>query len=334
MRAHVSMRATLRCFLAIGLAIASACSRPAGSSDWPTRPVKLIVPFGPGSGQDVIARLLAPRLSERWRQPVVVDNRPGADGIVGVQAFAAAADHHTLLFSPAGQVTLSPLLHERLPFDPVTDLVPIAALVNPSIGIATSSRNEAASLSDLVSRARQAPDRLKWAAVPGLPEVIFKAFLAIEKLQMKYVPYREMSVALQDLGAERLQLMVSSVPTLSPLLQSGRARLLVVTTSARISAAPEVPTTTEAGYPALTADGKWGVYGWRDIPDALRERISQDIRLALDDPALIAKLSNMGLTVAPGTAEEFTRALDHHRKQVQEMARIIGLKPPSREGGR
>ena len=328
------MRGTLACLLAIGLAITSACGRTASSSEWPTRPVKLIVPFGPGSGQDVVARLLAPRLSERWQQPVVVDNRPGADGIVGVQAFAAATDHYTLLFTPAGQVTLSPLLHERLPFDPVADLVPIAAVVNPSIGIATSSSARATSLSDLVSRARQQPNHLMWAAVPGLPEVIFKTFLAIEKLQMKHVPYRDTSVALQDLGAERIQVLVTSVPTLSPLLQSGRARLLVVTTSARISAAPAVPTTTEAGYPALSSDGKWGFYGWRDIPDALRERISQDVRLALDDPALVAKLSNMGLTVAPGTAEEFTRALDHHRKQVQAMARLIGLKPPSGEGGR
>jgi tripartite-type tricarboxylate transporter receptor subunit TctC len=333
MRGHVSIRTTLPYFVAVVLAVTSACGRTA-SSEWPTRPVKLIVPFGPGSGQDVVARLLAPRLSAQWAQPVVVDNRPGADGIVGVQAFAAATDHHTLLFTPAGQVTLSPLLHERLPFDPVADLVPIAAVVNPSIGIATTSSTGGASLSDLVRRARQEPDRLKWAAPPGLPEVIFKAFLAIEKLQMKHVPYRDMSVALQDLGAERIQVLVTSVPTLSPLLQSGRARLLVVTTSARISAAPEVPTTTEAGYPALSADGKWGFYGWRDIPDGLRGRISQDIRLALDDPALIAKLSNMGLTLAPGTAEEFTRALDHHRKQVREMAWIIGLKPSSSDGGR
>lgn len=328
------MRATLPFFLAIGLAIASACGRTALSSEWPTRPVKLIVPFGPGSGADVVARLLAPRLAERWRQPVVVDNRPGADGIVGVQTFAAATDHHTLLLTPAGQVTLSPLLHERLPFDPVADLVPIAAVVNPSIGIATTSSDGAASLADLISRARQEPDHLMWAAVPGLPEVIFKAFVAIEKLQMKQVRYRDMSVALQDFGAGRIQVLVGSVPTLSPLLQSGSTRLIAVTTSARIAAAPEVPTTTEAGYPVLSVDGKWGFYGWRDIPEALRERISQDVRLALDDPGLIAKLSNMGLTVAPGTAEEFTRAIDHHRDQVQEMARLIGLKPPSSEGGR
>ena len=198
------MRATLPFSLAVVVAIASACGRTASSSEWPTRPVKVIVPFGPGSGADIVMRLLAPRLSERWRQPVVVDNRPGADGIVGVQAFAAATDQHTLLFTPAGQVTLSPLLHERLPFDPVADLVPIAAIVNPSIGIATTSSAGAASLSDLVSRARQEPNRLMWAALPGLPEVIFKAFLAIEKLQMKHVRYRDMSVALQDLAAERL----------------------------------------------------------------------------------------------------------------------------------
>jgi tripartite-type tricarboxylate transporter receptor subunit TctC len=216
----------------------------------------------------------------------------------------------------------------------VADLVPIAAVVNPSIGIATTSSAGAASLSDLIRRARQEPDRLMWAAVPGLPEVIFKALLAIEKLQMRHVPYRDISVALQDLGAARIQVLAASVPTLSPLLQSGRARLLVVTTSARISAAPDVPTTTEAGYPALSADGKWGFYGWRNIPDALREKISQDIRLAVDDPALIAKLLNMGLTVAPGTADEFTRSIEHHREQVREMARIIGLKPPSSKGGR
>jgi tripartite-type tricarboxylate transporter receptor subunit TctC len=328
------MHVTLPFFLAIGLAIACGCGRSASSSEWPTRPVKVIVPFGPGSGPDVVARLLAPRLSERWRQPVVIDNRPGADGIVGVQAFAAATDHNTLLFTPAGQVTLSPLLHERLPFDPATDLVPIAAVVNPSIGIATTSSAGAVSLSDLVSRARREPDRLMWAAVPGLPEVIFKAFLAIEKLQMKHVPYRDMSVALQDLGAERIHVLVASVPTLSPLMQSGRTRLLAVTTSARISAAPEVPTTTEAGYPALSADGKWGFYGWGDIPEALREKISHDIHLAVDDPALIAKLSNMGMTVAPATAEEFTRAIDRHRVQVREMVRLIGLKPLSSESGR
>ena len=133
------MRAPVVVLMAMAIAASGACVRRSGSSQWPTRPVTVIVPFGPGTGSDLVARLLAPRLSERWRQPVVVDNRPGADGIVGVQVFASAKDGHTLVFTPAGQVTLSPLLHERLPFDPVLDLVPTAAVVTASIGIAATS---------------------------------------------------------------------------------------------------------------------------------------------------------------------------------------------------
>jgi tripartite-type tricarboxylate transporter receptor subunit TctC len=320
--------------LALATATAAACARSAGPTDWPTRPVTVIVPFGPGSGADVVTRLLAPRLSERWRQPVVIDNRPGADGMVGVQAFVSAHDRHTLLFTPAGQVTLSPLLHDQLPFDPVRDLVPVAAAINPSIGIAVGKNVHVASLPDLARLARQQPDGHLWTGVPGLPEIIFKAFLALENVRVKHVPYRDQSVALQDLGAGRIHVMAASVATLSPVLQSGAARLLAVTTRARIAGAPDVPTTTEAGYPVLTVAGRWGFYGWRDMPGTLRDRISDDIRHALDDAALAAKLVAMGLTVAPADAEEFARAVEEQRRQVHEIARIIGLKPASTSGGR
>ena len=232
------MRAIPVVLLATAIAAATSCARGAGAREWPTRPVKVIVPFGPGSGTDLVARLLAPRLSEQWRQPVVVDNRPGADGIAGVQAFASANDQHTLLFTPAGQVTLSPLLHERLPFDPIRDLVPIAAAVDPSIGIAAARDVPAASLADLAALARSQPNRFLWAGVPGLPDIIFKAFLSLEKVRMKHVPYRVQSMALEDLSAGRIQVLAASVATLSPVLQSGAARLLVVATRARIVAAP------------------------------------------------------------------------------------------------
>jgi tripartite-type tricarboxylate transporter receptor subunit TctC len=320
--------------LGIAIATLAACVRNASSTDWPARPVKVIVPFAAGSGTDIVARLMAPRLSERWQQPVVIDNRPGADGIAGVQDFVSADDQHTLLFTPAGQVTLSPLLHDRLPFDPVRDLVPIAAAVDPSMGIAVTSDVAVASLPDLAKLARQQPNRYLWAAVPGLPEMIFRAFLALERAPLKHVPYRDQSVALQDLAAGRIHVMAASVPTVSHLLQSGSARLLAVTTAARIAAAPDVPTTTEAGYPVLTSEGRWGFYGWRDMPVTLRDRISEDIRQALADDALVARLAAIGLTVAPGNAEEFSRAVVAQRRQVHEIARIIGIRPPSIEGGR
>jgi tripartite-type tricarboxylate transporter receptor subunit TctC len=325
------MRTIRVVLLAVATATAISCAR-GGTSEWPTRPVKVIVPFGPGSGTDLVTRLLAPRLSERWRQPVVIDNRPGADGIAGVQAFVSADDQHTLLFTPAGQVTLSPLLHDQLPFDPSRDLVPIAATVDPSIGIAVAKEVPAASLAHLAALARSQPDRYLWAGVPGLPDVIFQAFLALEKARMKHVPYRVQSMALQDLGAGRIHVVSASVATLSPVLQSGSARLLVVATRKRIVAAPDVPTTVEAGYPVLTTDGRWGFYGWRNMPVTLRDRISDDIRHALDDAGLAAKLAAMGLTVAPAGAKEFAHAVEEQRRQVHAIASIIGLKPTSASG--
>jgi tripartite-type tricarboxylate transporter receptor subunit TctC len=319
--------------LAVAIAIAISCARGA-TTEWPTRPVKLIVPFGPGSGTDLVTRLLAPRLSERWGQAVVVDNRPGADGMAGVQAFVSGRDPHTLLFTPAGQVTLSPLLHDPMPFDPGRDLVPIAATVYPSIGIAVSKDVSVASLADLAALARSQPGRYLWASVPGLPDVMFRAFLALEKVRMRHVPYQVQAMALQDLGAGRIHVLTASVATLSPLLQSGSARLLAVATRSRIRAAPDVPTTGEAGYPVLTTDGRWGFYGPRDMPVTLRERISEDIRHALDDAGLAAKLAGMGLTVAPAGAVEFAHAIEEQRRQVHEIASIIGLKPASAPGER
>lgn len=319
--------------LTVAIATATTCAR-GGTGEWPTRPVKVIVPFGPGSGADLVTRLLAPRLSERWRQPVVIDNRPGADGMAGVQAFVSAHDPHTLLFTPAGQVTLSPLLHDPMPFDPGRDLVPIAATVDPSIGIAVAKDVPVASLADLALLARSQSDRYLWASVPGLPDVIFRAFLALEKVRMTHVPYRVQSMALQDLGAGRIHVLAASVATLSPVLQSGSARLLAVATRARIVAAPDVPTTSEAGYPVLTTDGRWGFYGWRDMPVTLRDQISDDIRRALDDAGLAAKLAAMGLTVAPAGAQEFAHAVEKQRRQIHEIASIIGLTPSSGSGPR
>ena len=327
------MRPLLSVVLAIGLGVAAACRHEA-TLEWPTRPITVVVPFGAGSGTDLVARLLAPRLSERWRQPVTIDNRPGADGIVGVQAFVSATDGHTLLFTPAGQVTLSPLLHDRLSFDPARDLVPTAAVVTPSIGISVTDGLKATSLADLVALARQQPGRFLWAAPPGLPEILFKAFLRLENLELKHVPYRDLSSAVQDLAAGRIHVGIFAVATLMPHLQSRAARLLAVTSSARIGAAPDVPTSAEAGYPLLTADGKWGFYTWRDIPSALRDRISEDVRHALDDQAIADRLHAMGLTVAPGDSDDFGRAIERQRNQVREIARVLGLTPANATGGR
>jgi len=320
------MRAlTCSALVVIGAVVAN-CARGNDSREWPTQPVKVIVPFGAGTGPDMVTRLLAPKLSERWAKAVVIDNRPGADGIVGVQAFVSASDEHTLLFMPAAQTTLTLLLHERLPYDPLRDVVPIAAAVAPSIGIAVTKDLHVTSPAELAARLRSQPGLL-WGSAPGLPDLIFKAFLALEKVDMKYVPYRDQAMAMTDLGSGRIHAFAASVTSLSPLLQSGSARLIAVTARSRIAAAPDVPTLSEAGYPTLATDGSWGFYGQRAISPALRDRISEDIRTALGDALLKTRLEAMGLTVAPADAAAFAADIDRQRSFVDGIANLLGLKP-------
>jgi tripartite-type tricarboxylate transporter receptor subunit TctC len=295
--------------------------------------VRLIVPFSAGTGLDLAARLYAPLLAERWQHPVVVDNRPGGDGTTGVQAFVTANDAHTVLLAPIGLVTVNPLLHDRLPYDPEHDLVPISAAVRTSIGIAASSGASVRSLPDLITLVRRHPGHYVWAAAPGLPELVFRAFLALEELQMRHVAYREQSSAVHDLTAGRIHVMVATLATMNTPLEAGSARLLAVTNSDRVQTAPDVPTAKEAGFPTLTVDGLFGFFGWRGMPSELRDRIAADVGQAAQDPALASRLANVGLIVTAGTTNELTVAMAEQRTQVDNVASILGLHRPGREGG-
>lgn len=310
-----------------------ACTSSSGATEWPVRPVRLIVPYGASSSTDLVARLYAPLLAAQWQRAVVVDNRPGGNGTAGVQAFAATKDRHTLLLAPTGIVTVNPLLHEQLPYDPEHDLVPISPAVRTSIGIAAAAGTPVQSLSDLVALVRRHPGRYLWAATPGLPEIVFKAFLVLEKLEMKHVAYRDISSAVHDLNAGRIHIVVAAIATMNGPLDRGTARLLAVTNSARTRTAPDVPTAREAGYPLLTVDGLFGFFGWRDMPADLRLRIATDVRHAAADPALASRLGNVGLVAAAGTADELARAMAEQRRQVDEIAGILGLRRPGQAGG-
>src|SRR5713226_5015656 len=162
------MRPLVRNVLAAGLLLALSTA-PSRCQSWPQRTVRFIVPLPPGSGTDLSARLLAERLTERWGQPVVVENRQGADGIPAVTSFLTARDNHTLLLSFAGVITMNPLLHDRLPYDPGSDLVPIVPLIDNFLGISATASLKLNSLADLVQAAREQPGKINWAATPGLP---------------------------------------------------------------------------------------------------------------------------------------------------------------------
>jgi tripartite-type tricarboxylate transporter receptor subunit TctC len=322
-----AMRFIPRAVLAFALgALAAFAASPAFAQSWPRTTVRLILPLGPGSATDVTARLYAERLAARWGQPVVVENRPGPDGLVAVAAFVAARDEHTLLFSIGGPVTINPASRETLAYDPDRDLVPIAPASDSFLAIAASASLGVTAIDDLIARSKAEPGKLSWAATPGLPQFIFAGFTKSAGLDMVQVSYRDFSPALQDLAEGRIQVAATGLLPLLPLAQAGRVKLLAVTNHERSPAAPALATAQEIGHPELTADGFQGFFGWRDMPDALRERIAADVRAVAADPALVAKLAALGQAVRTGTPADFAAMIAQQRAKIAAIAQAIGLK--------
>jgi len=293
---------------------------PANAQSWPQRAVRVIVPLPPGIPTDLICRLFADRLAERWRQPVVVENRQGADGIPAVSGFVSARDDHMLLCSFPGIVTINPLIYEKLPYDPTRHVVPVVSLADNFIGIGVSTALKVNSLDDFVKLARLQPGKLNWAASPGNPLYGFAALLKSAGIE---VPYRDFRPALQDAGEGRIQAVATGIGALLPLAQAGKAKLLMVHNPQRSPQAPDVPTATEAGYPELTLAGLTGFYGWRDMPASIKEHIADDVRAVAADPALVERVVSIGSVVRVGTPVEFTTAIEEQRAKIAAIARAM-----------
>jgi tripartite-type tricarboxylate transporter receptor subunit TctC len=295
----------------------------ANAQDWPSRPVKFIVPLGPGSGTDIGARLMAEQLTRLWGQSVVVENRAGGDAIVGINAFIAARDSHTLLYMPTSSYVAHPYQHEKLPYDP-TELSPVARVTNTYVGLVLSPTLNGATVADLIAAARTQPGRMNYATGTGMTDVLFEAYFKREGLALTRVSYRDVVTPMTDLSEGRIQAYAAGLPIVQPHVQAGRAKLAAVTNSRRSASHPDVPTVGEAGFPGLTFDGLIGIFGPRDLAAAARERVASSIRTVLADPAIASRLIGMGSGVAPGDGVEFAASIDEQRAK---LAAALGVKP-------
>jgi len=312
--------------LAVALiAVLAGTFMAAAETKWPTRPVRFILTLGAGSGSDIGARLLADRLSQRWGQPVVVENRPGGDGLVAINAFVTAHDDHVLLFAPSSSFTAHPFLHDNLPYQP-SDLVPITRVSNTIITISVPSSLNVGSLKELAAMARAEPGKLNWAGVTGALDFIFAGWLKQEGLNINKVPYRNPVDAANDLAEGRVQVYESALAIVRPQLQSGKIKLLAVTNSVRAPTEPNLPSVAEAGYPALTIDGLVGLFGPTGMPLELRQHITADIR-AIVDPTIEDRLTTTGQLTNIGGPEEFGKSVDEQRAKVAAFAKALGINP-------
>jgi len=283
----------------------------------------MIVPFPAGSSPDIAARVFGERLSTRWRQAIVVENIPGAEGLTGTAAFAHAHDDHSLLCSPAAPMAVYPLVHEKLPYDVARDIIPLVAVTDTAGAIAVPASLPITSLMEFVKHARSRPGQLNWATGGGAFPILMSGFLKAASLDLTQVPYRNQNLALQDLAEGRIQIFATAMTVLAPLAQAGKIRVLVVTNKTRSPLWPEILTISEAGYPDFTFDGLIGVFAPGGTPDERRQRIAAEIREIAANEAVVQRLRATGQIVRQGTPAEFAAAIEEQRSRLAAIIQTV-----------
>jgi tripartite-type tricarboxylate transporter receptor subunit TctC len=314
------------CWVATVALVLNLVCADAVHAGWPEHTVKLIVTFPPGSANDAAARIFADGLSRKWGRPVVVEDRPGAEGTIGAAAFVSSRDDHTLLYTVAGTVTVAPLLIDHLTYDVDRDLVPVAGTTAIVLTLAVSNDLQVRSIPGLIDRVRSNPGRYAWAAGPSLPRYTFAAFLKRNGLLMNFVSYRDASQPQADLGEGRIQVLVTSMTASSSPVQTGKAHFLAVLNPNRAAALPDLPTARELGHPELEIDGLAGIFAGPAIATELRHRIAADVAAICQEPEARRKLEAAGHNVLGGTAAELEAGIARQRAWLNDVSGIIDVR--------
>jgi tripartite-type tricarboxylate transporter receptor subunit TctC len=317
-------RITLR--IVASLALVTVFLGHAQAQNWPRRAVKYIVPFGPGAGADIGARMFAEKLQVKWCQPVVVENKPGGDGIVAIQAYLGANDDHVLMFGPSGSFVVHPFMYNRLSYNP-SDLVPIARVSNTILAVAVKNDAPYNNVKEFTEAARAAPGTFNAGLVQGITEFTFWGYQHQEKLQIAQVPYRDINVAPVDLGEGRIQVVMASLAVLQPQWRADRIKLITVTNKSRVTAAPDVPTAREQGYPSLEIEGMAGLFGIKSMSEQLKEKIAADLLDATKDGSIGQRLEATGQIVNNSGPKEFALAITEQAANVAAVAKAVDFKP-------
>jgi tripartite-type tricarboxylate transporter receptor subunit TctC len=317
-----------RLAIAIVSSALALLATPSPAQTWPQRTVRFVVPLGPGSGADISGRLLADRFARQWGQPVVVENRPGGDGVIAITAVLSARDDHVLLYGPTSSFVGHPYTLDKLPYDP-NDLLPVARVSNTVVCIAVPASLRVQSLKELMTMAREEPGKLNWTTVTGVTDIIVAGYLKGAGVDMAQVRYRDAVSALNDLVEGRIQFYSGAYAIMRAQAQAGRIQLLAVQNRSRAPALADLPTVAEAGFPELSFDGLVGLLAGRasGMTDALRDRIAADVKAVAADPVIAERLTASGQIVSPGTPAEFAAAIDEQAAHLAAFAKALGIKP-------
>ena len=297
------------------------------AQDFPARPVHLIVPYTPGTGADILARLLGPKLGERWKVAVVTDNKPGATGNIGAELVAKSApDGHTLLFVATSFGTTPAL--SKVPFDPVKSFVPVALVATSGLVVVVNPQLAARSLPQFVQLAKQDPGKLHYSSPGnGGPQHLAMELLKLETgMNIVHVPYKSAAGALADLVGGHVQATIAAVQTAQPQVASGKLRAVGVMSAERSQAFPEVPTLKEQGLPGLEVETWYGAFAPAGTPANVVSRINHDLNALLRDSAVREFLAKQGMTPVGGSPERLGGLVKSELARWTRVVNAAGIK--------
>jgi len=300
-----------------------ACGASAHAQQFPSKPVRIINPFAPGGATDIIARTMAQKLTEMWGQAVVVENRTGASGAIGVEMVAKSpADGYTLLMATQTTQAANPGLYPKLPYDPVKDLAPLtlagstplALMVRPTLGVS--------SVKELLAYAKNNPGKLVYASGGNgtSQHLTTELMKSMSNTFMLHIPYRGAGPALADLLGGQVDLMFDNLPTALPHIKAGKLRGLAVTTAARSPLAPELPTMAESGLPGFELSTWFAFFAPAGTPRAVVDKISGDMRRVLAQPDMQQRLAAIGVDIHASTPDELAA---FQRAELAKWGKII-----------
>ncbi len=296
---------------------------------WPSRPVRIVVPFPPGGGIDVAARILAERLSPALGQPVVIDNRAGAGGVIGTDAAAKApGDGYTLVASTPGPTSIGVNTNPKLPYHPVADFAPISMLAIGANVVVVHPASPAHSMQDLLALARAKPGALNFGSSGIATSQHLSAELVkyMAKVDFAHVAYKGTGLALSDLLAQRLDFMIAD-PSILGQVKAGKVRALAVTTAKRYAPAPEIPTVAESGLPGFEAVNWYSLLAPAATSKEIIGRLNTEVVKILSQPDIRAKLMEQNIEAARSTPEELARYLKNDIDKWAAVVKAAGIKP-------